>query len=59
MNKYICFWRGKQTEVTAKTSFDAQNEAALRMKVKRPHEITTMLVELEDGTEVTHSTATI
>jgi hypothetical protein len=59
MNKYICFWRGKQVEVAARTSLDAQNEAALRMKVKRPYEITTMLVELEDGTEVTHSTATI
>lgn len=59
MNKYICFWRGKQVEVAARTSFDAQTEAALRMKVKRPYEITTMLVELEDGTEVTHSTATI
>jgi hypothetical protein len=59
MNSYLCFWRGKKVEVKAKTSYDAQTEAGLRMKVKRPYEITTMLVELADGTEVTHSTATI
>ena len=55
MNSYLCFWKGKQVQVNAKTSYEAQNEAALRMKVKRPYEITTMLVVREDGTEVIHS----
>jgi hypothetical protein len=55
MNGYVCFWKGKRVEVHANTSYEAQVQAALRMKVKRPYEVTVMLAE-KDGEQVVHST---
>ena len=43
MNGYIAFWRGKQIEVYAATSFEAQQKAAALFKAKKTYEVTVVL----------------
>lgn len=45
MNGYIAFYRGKQIEVHAETSFEAQQEAARRLKARKAYEVSVMLAE--------------
>ena len=53
MNGYICFWRGKQIEVYADSSYAAQLKAAAILKAKKSYEITVVLAE-RAGAPVTH-----
>lgn len=55
MNGYICFYRGRQIEVTADTSLQAQTKAAVQFKARKAYEVTVMLAE-RDGQQVSHST---
>lgn len=53
MNGYVAFYKGKQMDVYAESSFEAQQKAALAFKAKRPYEVTVVLAE-KDGKQVTH-----
>ena len=53
MNGYIAFYKGKQIEVLAETSYKAQQLAAHTFKAKRSYDVTVMLAE-KDGEQVTH-----
>ena len=59
MRKYLCMWRGKQVEVNAETTYRAQIEAAVQLKVKRTYEVSVFLVEDAEGNEVKHSTGAL
>lgn len=54
INGYICFYRGKQIEVYAATSLEAQQKAACLLKAKKAYEVTAMLAE-HGGATVTHA----
>ena len=45
-NGYIAFYRGKQVEVRADTSLEAQRLAAHYWRVKRTYDVTVMLAEI-------------
>lgn len=53
-NGYIGFYKGKQHEVYAKTSLEAQNKLAEKLKVKKAYQITVLLCE-KKGKEVIHT----
>lgn len=53
-NGYIAFYRGKQIEVYAPTSYEAQQLAAKQLKAKKSYEVTVMLAE-RNGEQVTHT----
>lgn len=53
MNGYIAFYRGKQIEVRAATSYEAQQKAAQQFKAKKSYEVTVVLCE-KDGQQVVH-----
>ncbi len=55
MNGYICFYRGKRTEVRATNPLEAQQKAAAHFKARKAYDVTVMLAEL-NGAPVTHST---
>lgn len=57
MNGYIAFYRGKQLEVYAESSYQAQQKAAAQFKARKSHEVSVVLCERSDGSQVTHSTA--
>ena len=59
MRKYLCMWRGKQVEVDADTTYQAQIQAAIQLKAKRTYEVSVYLMTDSEGNEVQHSTATI
>ena len=54
MNGYIAFYRGKQVEVYANTTYEAQSKAAAVFKARKSYEVTVMLAE-KDGQQVAHS----
>jgi hypothetical protein len=56
MNGYKAFYRGKTAEVTADTSYQAQQAAAAIFKAKKTHEVTVVLCE-KDGETVIHRTS--
>jgi len=49
------FYKGKQIEVTADTSYKAQEIAAKQFKAKKSYDVTVMLLE-KNGEQVSHST---
>lgn len=49
---YIAIYKGKQIQVRAKTSYEAQQKAAQQFKAKKSWEVSVYLVERDDGTEV-------
>lgn len=53
MNGYVCFYKGKKTEVHAETTLEAQRLAATYFKAKKQYDVTVMLAE-KDGEQVTH-----
>ena len=53
MAKYICFWRGNEVEITANSSYDAQQKAQKHFGAKKGYEIAVVLSEL-NGEQVTH-----
>lgn len=56
MNGSIAFYRGKQIEVYAATSYEAQQKAAALFKARKRYEVTVVLAEKE-GHAVEHSPA--
>lgn len=52
MNGYIAFYRGKQTEVYANTTLEAQTKAATFFKAKQQYEVDVYLAE-KNGDQVT------
>jgi hypothetical protein len=58
MNGYKAFYRGKEKEVFAESSFKAQEAAAILFKAKKSYEVAIVLCE-KDGEQVTHSTSTL
>lgn len=58
MNGYIAFFRGKQIEVHAQTSYEAQQKAAQLFKARKAYEVTVVLAE-RDGQQVEHSTGAV
>jgi hypothetical protein len=56
VNGYKAFYRNKETEVYAETSYDAQQQAAKFFKAKKSYDVTVILCEKE-GEQVTHSTS--
>jgi alkyl hydroperoxide reductase subunit AhpF len=54
MNGYKAFWKGKETEVYAKTSYEAQKIAAKHFKAKKAYDVTVVLCE-KAGEQITHT----
>ena len=54
MNGYKAFYKGKQIELYADTSLQAQQEAAKQLNVKKSYQVTVILCERADGSTVTH-----
>jgi hypothetical protein len=53
MNGYKAFYKNKEIEVYAETSYKAQLLAAEIFKAKKSYDVTVVLCEV-DGTPVTH-----
>lgn len=53
MNGYKAFYKNKQIEVQANSSYEAQQKAAKTMNAKKSYEVTVILCELEDK-QITH-----
>ena len=53
MNGYVCFYKGKRTEVYAESSYKARQKAAEIFKAKRALDVTVVLAE-KDGAPVVH-----
>lgn len=53
MNTYNAYYKGKQTEVEANTSYEAQRLAAQWFKAKKAYDVTVVLVA-KDGEVVKH-----
>lgn len=53
MNGYKAFYKGKELEVYAETSYKAQLKAAELFKAKKSYEVTVCLCEI-DGKQVVH-----
>jgi hypothetical protein len=56
---YVCFYRGKRCEVYAPSTSAAQQLAAKHFKAKKAYDVSVVLAELPDASQVTHSTAAI
>lgn len=54
LNTYHAFWRGKQIELKAATSFGAQQAAAQTFRAKKRYEVTIVLVAKAGGSEIVH-----
>jgi hypothetical protein len=54
MNGYKAFYKGKELEVFAETSYKAQLEAAKLFKARKSYDVTVVLCE-KDGEQVIHS----
>lgn len=54
MNTYACFYKGRQIDIEAATTYEAQQIAAAKLKVKKAHEIAVVLAAKENET-VTHT----
>lgn len=54
MNGYLAFYRGKQLEVYADSSHDAQIRASVEFKAKKRYEVSVILCE-KDGKPVTYT----
>lgn len=58
LNGYVCFYKGKRTEVFASTSYEAQTKAATIFKARKQYDVTVVLAE-KSGEPVIHSTASL
>lgn len=57
MNGYKAFYRNKEIEVYAESSYQAQLKAAQIFKAKKSYEVSVVFCERADGSTVIHSTA--
>ena len=55
MNGYKAFWRGREVDVYAESSYRAQLKAAVHFKAKKPYEVSVVLCE-KNGEMVIHQT---
>ena len=53
MHGYKAFYRDKEIEVHADSSYAAQKIAAKQFKARKPYEVTVMLCE-KDGEQIVH-----
>jgi hypothetical protein len=53
MNGYIALYKGKQIEVFANTSYEAQQKASTQFKAKKSHEVSVYLCELQGKQVIT------
>ena len=53
MNGYKAFYKGKELEVYADSSYKAQQAAASEFKAKKSYDVTVVLCEI-DNKQVTH-----
>lgn len=58
MNGYKAFYKGKELDIYANSSYEAQKLAAIQFKAKKAYEITIVLCELS-GAQVTHNAASL
>ena len=56
MNGYEAFYKGKELEVYANSSYEAQKQASAQFKAKKSYEVQVILCELK-GQQVTHNGA--
>lgn len=54
MNGYKAFYKSRQCEVMANTSYEAQKKAAVILNAKRSYEVTVMLCE-KSGKQIVHA----
>ncbi len=54
MNGYKAFYKNKQLDIYACTSYDAQKQACQLFKAKKAYEVTVILCEINDK-QVTHA----
>jgi hypothetical protein len=54
MNGYIAFYKGKQIEVYANTSYEAQQKAATQFRAKKSYDVTVVLAE-HNNEQVVHN----
>ena len=54
MNGYKCFYRGKECEVLANTSHEAQQKGAKEMGAKKTYDVAVVLCEV-GGEQVVHA----
>ena len=55
MNKYIAIYKGKQIEVMANTSYEAQLKSSIIFKAKKSYQVSVFLTETAEGKEVTYN----
>jgi len=53
MNTYHAFYKGKKIELTAETSYKAQQAAAVQFKAKKTYDVTVVLVAVGER-EIVH-----
>ena len=53
MNGYIAFYKDKQIEVYASSSFEARTKAVQLLKPRKSYDVTVILCE-KNGEQVTH-----
>lgn len=53
MNGYIALYKGKQIEVLANTSYEAQQKASAQFKAKKPYEVSVYLCEKQGEQVIT------
>jgi ABC-type thiamine transport system substrate-binding protein len=56
MNGYLAFYKNKQIEVYANTSYEAQQKAAKEFKAKKSYDVSVVLCE-KAGEQVAHDAA--
>lgn len=54
MNGYKAFYKGKQLDVYADSSYQAQQKAAIAFKAKKSYDVTVILCE-KQGEQVKHT----
>jgi hypothetical protein len=54
LNGYIAYYKGKQIEVYANTSYEAQTKASAIFKAKKSYDVSVYLAQ-KDGVQVTHT----
>lgn len=58
MNGYKAFYKGKELDIYANSSYEAQKLAAIQFKAKKTYEITIVLCE-KSGAQIIHNAASL
>ena len=54
---YKAFYKGKELDIYAASSYEAQTIAAAQFKARKAYDVTVMICERADGSQVTHVAA--